>query len=336
MPDTYTDNLGLVLPEVGASRDSWGAKLSSNFETLDEFVSMAMPVGVVADFAGPNPPPGWLACDGRQVSRTTYSQLFAAIGTAWGNGDGSTTFNLPPANGRAAIGAGTVTDTNGISRAYTFASRTGTLTYTLKQVNLPNFTLYSDPTGDHSHGGVSGASGSHAHTTDMQGVHSHDTGGTGFGTTSAGDHMHAGGTDAQGNHTHTVGLWNLGTGAAAGGTGIVSDAFGATSYTTSVNGAHIHSITTNTAGGHAHNLYWDGSHAHTTTLVANHQHSINTDGNHAHTIWSGGSGTPFDMVPPVMVVSKIIYAGSQAAPAAATAAVPLVRRLMSAPMRGTH
>jgi hypothetical protein len=37
-----------------------------------------------------------------------------------------------------------------------------------------------------------------------------------------------------------------------------------------------------------------------------------------------------------MVVHKIIYAGSQAAPAAATAAVPLVRRLMSAPMRGTH
>ena len=48
MPDTYTDNLGLVLPEVGASRDSWGAKLSSNFSVLDEFVSMAMPVGVGA------------------------------------------------------------------------------------------------------------------------------------------------------------------------------------------------------------------------------------------------------------------------------------------------
>lgn len=40
-------------------------------------------------------PSGWLACNGQAVSRTTYSQLFALIGTTYGTGDGSTTFNLP-------------------------------------------------------------------------------------------------------------------------------------------------------------------------------------------------------------------------------------------------
>jgi microcystin-dependent protein len=45
-------------------------------------------------------PSGWLVCDGRAVSRTTYAALFTAIGTLWGGGDGSTTFNLPPLTNR--------------------------------------------------------------------------------------------------------------------------------------------------------------------------------------------------------------------------------------------
>ncbi len=53
------------------------------------------PAGAVIAFAGANVPSGYLVCDGSAVSRTTYANLFAAIGTAWGTGDGSTTFNLP-------------------------------------------------------------------------------------------------------------------------------------------------------------------------------------------------------------------------------------------------
>lgn len=63
--------------------------------------------GIIQMFAGTTPPTGWLLCDGSAVSRTTYATLFAAIGTTWGNGDGSTTFNLPDLRGRAPIGAGT-------------------------------------------------------------------------------------------------------------------------------------------------------------------------------------------------------------------------------------
>ena len=51
-------------------------------------------------------PTGWLLCDGTAVSRSTYADLFASIGTAYGTGDGSTTFNVPDYRGRAPIGVG--------------------------------------------------------------------------------------------------------------------------------------------------------------------------------------------------------------------------------------
>lgn len=66
----------------------------------------AVPAGVVADYAGLVAPSGWLLCDGRAVSRTTYSTLYAAISTTFGVGDGSTTFNLPDTVGRATVGQG--------------------------------------------------------------------------------------------------------------------------------------------------------------------------------------------------------------------------------------
>ena len=55
--------------------------------------------GMVLPFAGSAAPTGWLECNGAAVSRTTFSALFAAIGTLWGIGDGSTTFNLPETRG---------------------------------------------------------------------------------------------------------------------------------------------------------------------------------------------------------------------------------------------
>lgn len=56
-------------------------------------------VGQVCFFAMNSAPSGFLKCNGAAVSRTTYSQLFAAIGTTYGSGDGSTTFNLPEMRG---------------------------------------------------------------------------------------------------------------------------------------------------------------------------------------------------------------------------------------------
>jgi microcystin-dependent protein len=334
--DSYTSSLSLIKPEIGASRDSWGTKINENMDTLDEFVSMTMPLGSLLDYAGPTPPPGWLIADGRAVSRTTYSELFQVLATYWGAGDGSTTFNLPNFGGRVAVGAGAVTDENGTGGSYAFASRLGGQTRGIVQYNLPAINLTATLAGAHSHGGTATPGGTHSHTTDAQGAHNHDTGGTGFGTTYNGDHAHSGGTDSQGAHNHTVGLWGVGAGGGGGGISVMSDLFGGASYTTSINGAHTHAINTNTTGGHAHQLYWAANHAHTTTTIGDHTHGILADTGHTHTVPLGGGNQPLDIRQPLAVVTKIIYAGSQAAPAATTATVPLVRRLMSAPMRGTH
>ena len=64
-------------------------------------------MGSVIAYAGTgNLPTGWLATDGSDIPRTTYSDLFTSIGTTYGVGDGSTTFALPDLQGRLPIGAG--------------------------------------------------------------------------------------------------------------------------------------------------------------------------------------------------------------------------------------
>jgi microcystin-dependent protein len=62
-------------------------------------IAKLVPAGAIQPFAMDTAPTGWLECDGSAVSRTTYSGLFTAIGTEWGVGDGSTTFNIPDFRG---------------------------------------------------------------------------------------------------------------------------------------------------------------------------------------------------------------------------------------------
>lgn len=64
--------------------------------------------GIMQDFGGGTVPAGYLLCNGTTVSRTVYSELFAAIGTTWGVGDGSTTFNIPGLARRNTVGSGGV------------------------------------------------------------------------------------------------------------------------------------------------------------------------------------------------------------------------------------
>jgi len=73
-------------------------------------VTIESPVGSIIAYlgggnSGTNDPPGWLICDGRVISRTTYSKLFAVISTTYGAGNGSTTFSLPDVRGRFLRGA---------------------------------------------------------------------------------------------------------------------------------------------------------------------------------------------------------------------------------------
>lgn len=113
-------------------------------EVLDRLV----PIGTVVEFAGSTGFPAmWLECNGQAVSRATYATLFANLGTVYGVGDGTTTFNLPDKRGRVSVGIGSDSSTGGRITAATSASITlggafGAETQTLDVTQMPS----------HSHG----------------------------------------------------------------------------------------------------------------------------------------------------------------------------------------
>lgn len=82
-----------------------------------------IPAGAYLPFAGSTAPTGWLLCAGQAVSRTTYAALFAVVGTTYGIGDGSTTFNLPDLRGRVIAGKD---DMNGTAANVLNVTLTGT------------------------------------------------------------------------------------------------------------------------------------------------------------------------------------------------------------------
>ena len=116
--------------------------------------------GRLEDFAGSAAPAGFLLCDGSAVSRTTYADLYNAIGTAWGAGDGSTTFNVPDLRGRSTIGVGSV-NTNG-QPTIALAGVGGESGHTLITSEMPGHAhsdsghnhAITDPTHTHSIGGA--------------------------------------------------------------------------------------------------------------------------------------------------------------------------------------
>ena len=117
-PRTYTitenaDGTVTLVPAFGevvqqgtmlnaANMNSVEQEIQDNAQTHALFVASL--VGCVMWYAKNTPPVGWLECNGSAVSRTTYANLFAVIGTTYGNGDGSTTFNLPDLRGEFVRG----------------------------------------------------------------------------------------------------------------------------------------------------------------------------------------------------------------------------------------
>lgn len=96
------------------------------------------PVGSLLDFAGTTPPAGYLACYGQAVSRTTYAALFAKIGTSYGAGDGSTTFNVPDYRGRVHVTLDNLggSDAGRLAAANTLGGSGGAETHTLTTAEL--------------------------------------------------------------------------------------------------------------------------------------------------------------------------------------------------------
>ena len=127
-----------------------------------------VPVGSVTAYMGTNAPPGWLLCDGSAIGRTSYAALFAAIGTASGAGDGTTTFNLPDLRGRTVAGK----DDMGGVRANRITS-TGTGNPGIDATILgatggaDRYALTINQMPSHNHGGLTGSmnrNATHVHT----------------------------------------------------------------------------------------------------------------------------------------------------------------------------
>ena len=92
-----------------------------------------LPIGTINCFGGSVAPTGWLICDGSAISRTIYSELFSVIGTTYGTGDGSTTFNLPDYRGKIGVGY-----SNGDIDFGTLGKTGGEKTHTLTVDEMPS------------------------------------------------------------------------------------------------------------------------------------------------------------------------------------------------------
>jgi microcystin-dependent protein len=137
-----TKRLGLETPEPDESPAAT-AQLKHLGDQLDELL---WPTGDLRFTALSTLPTGWLKCEGQEVSRSTYAALFAAIGTTYGEGDKSTTFNVPNYIERVPMGAGT---TNKLG------AKLGTGTVSLTANQLASHTHVVVDTG-HAHTPVAG------------------------------------------------------------------------------------------------------------------------------------------------------------------------------------
>ena len=136
--------------------------------------AVSAPAGTVNTYAGSTAPTGWLLCDGRSegILRATYADLFAVVGTTYGSGDGSTTFNLPDMRGRVPAGldnmggtaVGRLTNTV-LTASNTLGATGGTQTHTLTsaqsglpahghQISVGNVHTFTGYIGSTGHGGT--------------------------------------------------------------------------------------------------------------------------------------------------------------------------------------
>lgn len=103
------------------------------------FSKIQTKAGFIYPLAGETVPDGFLLCDGKAYSRAEYPELFAVIGTFYGAGNGSTTFNVPNLSTRVPVGAGT---------GYTLGATGGESSVKLKSINIPQINVWSDMYGE--------------------------------------------------------------------------------------------------------------------------------------------------------------------------------------------
>ena len=210
--------------DAAANRATIGLNLVNNTSDLAKPISIpqqtaldfkadtALFTGAVSYFARATAPTGWLKANGAAISRTAYGALFAAIGTTFGAGDGSTTFNLPDLRGEFLRGVddargvdsgrafGSWQDSDNKSHAHTASTGADAHTHTWSgttssngaHAHTLNGNLSSTGTGSNSFQGRQAIA--YTSTTSTNGEHTH----TISGTTSAASHAHAVYVDAAG------------------------------------------------------------------------------------------------------------------------------------------
>jgi microcystin-dependent protein len=141
------------------------ARMANSIETAFSY-GANMPSGSIVTFAGAAAPAGWLLCNGAEVSRETFSNLFGVVGVRYGAGNGLTTFAVPDLRGKVPVGLSTDVEFNTLGK--TFGAKTHTLTisempshsHTIQTKQAGSFTANEVGKGDQSSG--TGAQGTAA------------------------------------------------------------------------------------------------------------------------------------------------------------------------------
>lgn len=187
---------GYKLTNVGSGT------LPTDVANVAQATANAVPVGTILDYAGTAPPTGYIICDGRSINRTTYADLFAAIGTTWGTAS-SSTFNVPDLRGRVTAG---VDAANGPlsyfgTVARTLAGLLGAASHVLTIAQMPS----------HDHTGTTNSTGAHTHDIPSSRT---SGGGNDKASISNGTLTTPLTTASDGTHSHTLNINNTGGGGA--------------------------------------------------------------------------------------------------------------------------